>query len=50
MKHWEQKPNFELPSKQGLYDPAFEHDACGTVEQFIWRWPKTNYGNRLYAA
>ena len=22
-------PNFGLPPKQGLYDPAFEHDACG---------------------
>ncbi|MCB1020226.1 MAG: hypothetical protein KDC27_09870, partial [Acidobacteria bacterium] len=21
--------NFGLPPKQGLYDPAFEHDACG---------------------
>ena len=19
----------QLPKKQGLYDPAFEHDACG---------------------
>jgi glutamate synthase (ferredoxin) len=21
--------NYDLPKKQGLYDPAFEHDACG---------------------
>jgi glutamate synthase (ferredoxin) len=21
--------NYVLPKKQGLYDPAFEHDACG---------------------
>ncbi len=23
------KANFGLPAKQGLYDPQFEHDACG---------------------
>ena len=23
------KPGFTLPAKQGLYDPAFEHDSCG---------------------
>lgn len=22
-------PSWELPQKQGLYDPANEHDACG---------------------
>ena len=21
----------DLPQKQGLYDPAFEHDACGVA-------------------
>jgi glutamate synthase (ferredoxin) len=21
--------NYSIPKKQGLYDPAFEHDACG---------------------
>ena len=24
-----QTPSFGLPPKQGLYDPAFEHDSCG---------------------
>src|SRR6476469_3736156 len=24
-----QNPNNGLPPKQGLYDPQFEHDACG---------------------
>ena len=23
-------PQYRQPSKQGLYDPSFEHDACGT--------------------
>ena len=25
--HWPSRE--ELPAKQGLYDPRFEHDACG---------------------
>ncbi len=24
-------PNLDLPRRQGLYDPAFEHDACGVA-------------------
>src|SRR6059036_1184503 len=25
------RPRFGLPPKQGLYDPAYEHDACGVA-------------------
>ena len=28
-EHPHQRPTHGLPAKQGLYDPRFEHDACG---------------------
>ena len=31
MKRPYQHPDLPRPSKQGLYDPAFEHDACGVA-------------------
>ncbi|MBX2998397.1 MAG: glutamate synthase large subunit [Caldilineaceae bacterium] len=29
MDHVQLKDNYGLPPKQGMYDPRFEHDACG---------------------
>ena len=31
MKNPYQYPNLPRPTKQGLYDPSFEHDACGVA-------------------
>ena len=31
MKKPYQYPNLPRPTKQGLYDPTFEHDACGVA-------------------
>jgi len=31
MPHLPARPAAGLPAKQGLYDPAFEHDACGVA-------------------